>query len=356
MKRVIYFQVVLLFALAGCSDSYYSEKDFTSVVKVDAHVHIRSDKHDFEEQALKDNFKVLTINYDVGTAEEVKEQLNYALASIKKYPGRVYYAATFRFDSARWGNSEWADSTIMQLKHNVAGGAIAVKFWKNIGMAEKDINGNFIMIDNEKFDPIIDYLITNKIPMVGHFGEPKNCWLPVEKMTVKGDKNYFSQNPKYHMYLHPECPTYEKQIASRDHMLEKHPDLIFISCHLGSLEWDVDELAKRLDQFPNMAADMAGRIVHLQYQSMQNRDKVRNFIIKYQDRLIYGTDLGANENSDPKDLIAYVHKIWFSDWKYFVTNEKMSSEDFDGQFTGLKLPKKVIEKIYSKNARKWYKM
>ena len=43
-------------------------------------------------------------------------------------------------------------------------------------------------------------------------------------------------------------------------MLEKNPELIFIGAHMGSLEWSVDELAKRLDKFPNMSVDMAARI------------------------------------------------------------------------------------------------
>lgn len=47
------------------------------------------------------------------------------------------------------------------------------------------------------------------------------------------------------------------QINARDHMLEKHPALKFIGAHLGSLEWSLEELSKRLDRFPNMALDLA---------------------------------------------------------------------------------------------------
>lgn len=101
-------------------------------------------------------------------------------------------------------------------------------------------------------------------------------------MTVKSDSAYFANHPHYHMYLHPEYPSYEDQINARDHMLEKHPELTFIGCHLGSLEWNIDELAKRLDKFPNMAVDMAERICHLEYQSAKDLKKVRDFCIKYQ--------------------------------------------------------------------------
>jgi predicted TIM-barrel fold metal-dependent hydrolase len=83
---------------------------------------------------------------------------------------------------------------------------------------------------------------------------------------------------------------------------------------------------------------------------------VRNFCIKYQDRLLYGTDLSSGENSDPAVTAEDIHKTWMADWKYFTTGEKMTSNAFRGEFRGLHLPKEVVDKIYSKNAAKWYKL
>ena len=34
----------------------------------------------------------------------------------------------------------------------------------------------------------------------------------------------------------------------------------------------------------------------------------------------------------------------------------MTSESFRGEFVGLRLPKDVVDKIYSENAIKWYKL
>jgi predicted TIM-barrel fold metal-dependent hydrolase len=175
-------------------------------------------------------------------------------------------------------------------------------------------------------------------------------------MTVTSDSSYFAENPQYHMFLHPEYPSYEDQINARDHLLELHPDLIFIGCHLGSLEWNVDELAKRLDKFPNMAVDMAARICHLQYQSSKDSEKIRNFCIKYQDRLLYGTDLSDGDSGDREKLSTWIHKTWIDDWKYFTSNDKMTSDKFRGTFTGLQLPKEVVRKIYSENAVRWYRL
>ena len=68
-------------------------------------------------------------------------------------------------------------------------------------------------------------------------------------------------------------------------MLEKHPNLTFVGAHMGSLEHDVDELAGRLDKFPNMSVDLAARIGQVFYQTIHDREKVGSFFIKYQDRL-----------------------------------------------------------------------
>jgi hypothetical protein len=350
-----YFIIIAL-ALAGCHNKYFTEKDYQSVRKIDSHVHINSDKGYFENQALKDNFNLITLNVDHSDSISVKQQLDYALLSAKKYPGKVFYAATFYFDTTGWRTDDWSKKVISHLKNEISGGAISVKIWKNIGMVEKDRNGKFIMIDDPAIKPVIDFLVSRNLPVTGHLGEPRNCWLPLNEMTVTSDSNYFASNPIYHMFLHPEFPSYEDQIRARDHMLELNPDLKFIGCHLGSLEWNVDELAKRLDKFPNMAVDMAARICHLQYQSARDREKVRKFCIKYQDRLLYGTDLDANETADENEVAKHVHETWLDDWKYFTTKDEMTSVMFRGKFEGLQLPREVVNKIYSENAIRWYRL
>jgi len=48
-------------------------------------------------------------------------------------------------------------------------------------MSLKDKNGKLVMIDDARFDPIIDFIVKNNIPLVGHLGEPKNYWLHIPK-------------------------------------------------------------------------------------------------------------------------------------------------------------------------------
>ena len=221
-------------------------------------------------------------------------------------------------------------------------------------MTIRDKDSNFIMIDNPVFDPIFNYLEKNDIPVIGHIGEPRNCWLPLDEMTTNNDRSYFKEHPEYHMYLHPDYPSYEAQIRSRDHLLEKHPNLKFIGAHLGSLEWDVDEIGKRLDKFPNMSVEPAERLGQIQFQSLTDWQKVHDFFIKYQDRIMYGTDLSAMENDNADSVRKHVHEIWMRDWKYFTSADSLKSPQVNKKYKGLKLPRTVIDKIYFKNAEKWY--
>lgn len=341
---------------SGCQSSYYSENDFGSLTKIDSHVHINGNTGYFEEIAAEDNFILLTLGVDHGDSVNISRQHESAAYSAEMHPGKVFYGPTFLFDTTACGTPGWSSKIIAGLENDLSRGGVTVKIWKNIGMTVRDRSGRFIMVDDPALEPVIDYIKGRGLPITGHLGEPRNCWLPLDQMTVSSDSSYFARNPHYHMFLHPEYPSYEDQINARDNMLAKHPDLTFIGCHLASLEWNVDSLAKRLDRFPNMAVDMSARICHLQYQSAMDRKRVRDFCIRYQDRLLYGTDVGDSGNSDPGQFKKSMHETWLDDWKYFTSDDEMTSDKFRGTFMGLQLPKEVVDKIFKENAVKWYKL
>ena len=347
--------LVIVIFLQGCNsgnNSYYSLRDFSKVKKIDVHAHALTTHPDFVQQAKEDNFILISLNTEVPDLPPIDSQQYYILQLRHNFPNNIYYVSTF--ETATINQPGWSDRQLAWLKKSFDSGALGIKVWKNIGMTIKDKDSNFIMIDNPIFDPIFNYLEQNNIPVIGHLGEPKNCWLPVDQMTTNNDKSYFTAHPEYHMYLHPEYPSYDAIIQSRDHLLEKHPNLKFIGAHLGSLEWDVDEIAKRLDKFPNMSVEPAERMGQLQYQSIQNWQKVHDFFIKYQDRIMYGTDLEADESQNPAEVKKHAHELWMRDWRYFITGDSLQSPFVNEKFKGLYLPRTVIDKIYYKNPEKWY--
>ena len=337
----------ILFLLISCnrnqSDLYHE------MTKIDAHVHIRTEQTEIMEFAKTEGFKLITLNTKSHSQVYIDSQMVFAKDMKKKYPEGISYVTTFSMEN--FENPNWANDVIQKLKNDFEEGAIGVKIWKDIGMTFRDSLSNFVFIDDPMFDPIIDFIIENDKTVVAHIGEPRNCWLHIDSMTVNNNKNYYRKHPEYHMYLHPDYPSYDKLIASRDNLLAKNPDLRFVGAHLGSLEWSVDELALRLDKYPNMSVDMSARVGDLQFQESE---KVRDFVIKYQDRLLYGTDIGITVEDNIESRIASFESRWKSDWKYFSTNETMTSRNFDKPFKGLELDENILRKIYFANAMTWY--
>jgi Amidohydrolase len=326
--------------------------DFASVDKVDIHVHINTSDTALIDQAAADHFRLLTINVDYPDFPPLADQQRIAEALVASHPERVAFAAAFSMQG--WDEPGWQQGVIQRLDSAFAQGAVAVKVWKNIGMEFRDAKGHLVMIDDPKFDAVFEFIRQRNKVLIGHQGEPRNCWLPVADMTVNNDKEYFREHPQYHMFLHPEMPTYEEQMAARDRMLERNPRIKFMGAHMASLEWSVDRLAAFLDRYPNTVVDLAARMGQVEFQSNQNRAKVRRFFIRYQDRLLYGTDTAQNIGDKSQELRREAHENWLRDWRYLNTEQSFKVPELDAPVHGLGLPKDVVRKIYSANAQRWY--
>lgn len=339
--------LALLPATARPHGRYYSVSDFARVQKVDAHMHIYGPANLLVAQAIRDGFRILTINVDDPDHGSIPRQLHDAASLRRRYPGRVAFAGTF--SAAGFIQPGWSREALHEIDAAMAQGAVGIKIWKNFGMIVRNADGSYVMPDDPRLEPIYSLLQRKHIVLLGHLAEPLNCWLPLAKMTVKGDADYYRQHPEYYMYLHPDRPGHDAILAARDRMLAAHPQLRFDAVHLASLEWDVDRIAAFLDRFPQADVDMAARIAHLEYQAETHPDKVRRFLIRYQDRILYGTD-DAYGPSDDSQAVAEIAADWRRDWRFLVTADELRSPDLDRSFRGMRLPRSVVDKIYRKNA------
>ncbi len=343
-----------LLALASCvpaaarETSFYTPEDFARVVKVDAHMHIHGPADRLMVQAIADNFRILTIDVDYPDYPPIKTQERDAVSLRTRYPGRVAFATTFSVENFQ--SPSWGTDTVRDVAAAVAQGAVGVKIWKNIGMTLRDPDGRYVMPDDPRFTPLLRYLVQHHLVLLGHQAEPLNCWLPPQKMTVRSDREYFEEHPQYYMYRHPEMPSHDFILDARDRMLAAHPDLRFDAVHLASLEWDVDKVAAFLERFPHARVDVAARLVHLEYQAASDQEKVRRFLIRYQDRILYGSDDAYGPNDQDAAAVADVHQGWSEDWRFLTSSDLMHSPDFDPPFRGLHLPADVVDKIYRRNA------
>jgi predicted TIM-barrel fold metal-dependent hydrolase/DNA-directed RNA polymerase subunit H (RpoH/RPB5) len=320
---------------------------FSAVAPIDAHAHLYKDDPAFGALMKRLNLRILdilVIDDRDPYAKAMEPQRGDVLKVIHGTGGRAVMCTTF--SPYEFEEPGFAQRTIHQLDADFAAGAIAVKIYKVMGMEMKSKAGKYVLPDDPAFEPIYKYIATRNRTVVSHLAEPDSCWQAPNPASP--DYEYYNENPQEYAYAHPEWPSKAAILAARDHLVAENPTLRVVGAHLGSMEADVNEIAKRLDRYPNFAVDTAARVP---YFMLQPRDKVRAFLIKYQDRILYATDLVTMPKDDTAKALANWNSTYERDWKFFATDQAV---EYRGRsYRGLALPRPVLVKIFHDNAVRW---
>jgi predicted TIM-barrel fold metal-dependent hydrolase len=258
--------------------------------------------------------------------------------------GRFAWATTF--DPRPWETPGFTESTIAALQQNFKDGAIAVKIWKNIGMKIQARSGRYLMPDNPALMPLYEAIQKADRTLAAHLAEPDGAWLPLNERNP--EIGYYGNNPQWHMYGKPGVPSKEEILSARDRVAAIYPKLRLVGCHFGSNEDNLGALAKRLDTYPNFAVDMAARV---RYLAAGDRETMRQFVMRYQDRLLFGTDSNMGDRSDEAAWTA-INAQQEREYRFFASGEVM--EYRTRQVQGLAIPENVVRKIFHDNPRRWY--
>lgn len=322
---------------------------------VDAHIHVNGDTEAC--LALLERLDLKWLNVCVAhTGEEWRTWRAACQALAEEHPRRYAWCTTFDvpdFQDSQGARAEYVERVLAELEQDLARGAIACKVWKNVGMELRKPSGAFWMVDDPLFDPIFEHLAREGIPALMHIGEPLACWQPLDE--TRPHYGYYSRHPEWHMYTKPDYPSHAEIIAARDRMLARHPSLRVIGAHLGSLEYDVAEIAKRLERYPNFAVDTSARMNDL---AVQDRETVRQFFDAYSDRVLFGTDMVARDalselpEAEQAERLARFESVYQREFTYYQTEETLSVAG--REVRGLGLPADVLDKLYYENAAAWY--
>jgi predicted TIM-barrel fold metal-dependent hydrolase len=318
-----------------------------ALARIDAHAHFFAEAKPV--LATLDRLNVTAVNicvvdrYDKGY-ETVAPQEAMARRLAAAAHGRLPWIGTF--DDAGFADPGFTARALADVDRALAAGAHGVKVYKSLGMELRDASGRYLLPDDAAFAPFFDGLAKRGATVYAHIAEPIAAWQPLDPTSP--DYDYYKDNPAWHVHGRPGMPTKEQVLEGRDRLLAKHPTLRVIGCHLGSMEEDVDQIARRLDRYRNFAVDTAARVTHL---TLQPRDKVRAFLVEYEDRVLYATDFGFAPGQDGEAVARRLEDLYARDWAYFATAGPV---DFEGRkVEGLGLPEPVLRKIFRDNARHW---
>ena len=320
---------------------------FSSLAPIDAHIHVYQDDPRFGTLMQRLNLRglnICVIDDRDPFYKGLEPQRGDALKVRQLTGGRAVFCTTF----SPYGFEEpgFAERTIRQLDADFAAGAIAVKIYKVMGMEMKSKAGKYVMPDDPAFEPVYRDIAAHNRTVVAHIAEPDSCWKAPDSSSP--DYRYYQQHPQEYAYAHPEWPSKAAILAARDHFVAENPKLRVVGAHLGSMETDVNQIAQRFDRYPNFAVDTAARVP---YFMMQPRDKVRAFLIKYQDRVLYGTDLEVQPGSNTEAALKEWNDTYRRDWVFFSSDRAV--EYLGRTYHGLSLPAPVLRKIFHDNAVHW---
>ena len=198
-----------------------------------------------------------------------------------KYPDR--FELWCGFDLTGYDKPGFGPATIAELERCVRLGARGVGEITDKGGGLSRGPGAAMHIDDPRMDPILERLGALGLPVNVHIGDPE--WM-YQQMDAHNDllfeAYYFRLDNQKDILNHSDI------LETLEHAISKHPGTTFIACHFMNLTYDLGHLGRLFDKYPNLYADISQREAYV--ASIPRF--ARQFMEKYSDRIVWGTDQG----------------------------------------------------------------
>lgn len=238
-------------------------------------------------------------------------------------------------------------------------GVKGLKISKGLGLGYVNEQGVLVPVDDPGLDPVFEACATLGLPVSIHTADPKAFWQPPDSSNERYEE--LQVHPGWSFYGQP-VPTWDALMGQLERRIARHPNTTFISVHFGNAAEEPERVERMLRTYPNLYIDTAARIPEF---GRHPSPRMRKLFIDYQDRILYGTDLGVGREAwelmlgstgaqppTPED----VRQFFESSYAYFETNNQAipSPTPIQGRWSvhGLGLPRDVLRKLYRDNAVK----
>ncbi|MFC1563044.1 amidohydrolase family protein [candidate division KSB1 bacterium] len=332
-KLLIFF---ILFIVNHASLHAQNSRKLSTIPRVDIHAHIGSTE--------------LMADY-MGVRKVLKEQFNIDLAMWVDLGFPVIPMSEI------FNRREYPCSPLKS-------GGKGIEFLKEV---EEKFNGRFLVsltdyniLDGLRFSPeelpewmersVVGYKIW--IGVSSAVDHPANdpTFTKMEQIGMIGASIHVAQ-PYPTSWCEDPIKFWEAQNAW-ERVLARHPNLKVVMAHMLDLFYSdeqLDYLRYILETYPNLYLDLSARFQ--QFHRM-DRENLRKFMIKYSDRILFGTDIIFEPRDSEYQHVAERYNRCFQ----ILETDKIIQGGFFGKtdIQGLALPIDALEKIYYKNAVKLY--
>jgi predicted TIM-barrel fold metal-dependent hydrolase len=258
---------------------------------------------------------------------------------VKPYPGR--FIVFTQIDWSKIDDQDFSAEMVRQLDDAVRRGARGLKVLKDLGLGVRDKSGKLIAVDDSRLDPVWEECGRLGIPVSIHVTDPEAFFHPIDNVNERYEE--LIEHPDWSFYG-PKFPSKESILEARDRVIARHPRTTFVALHLANWPENLDYVSAELEKYPNMMVEFGAREAELGRQPR----RAREFFLKYQDRIMFGTDNGMDEEMY-RNHFRWLETAdeYFDYWGYPAQGR--------WKIYGMQLPDTVLEKVYHLNAERVFR-
>lgn len=192
-------------------------------------------------------------------------------------------------------------------------------------------------MDDERLDKMFDFLEENNVPITVHTPDPDDFW-DISKATP-----YNIAHGRVYDHTYPtKQQLYDEALAR----LDKNPGLSITFAHFFFTHYDYDYANFIMEKYPSVRFDITpGKKISMKFS--ENPQLWHDFVEKYADRILFGTDAGPFKHEENDKLYKTVTTSLTHDY----TEVDVPSH---GGFTikGINLSESALNKIMFENHNK----
>jgi uncharacterized protein len=240
------------------------------------------------------------------------------------------------FDNTGYDKPGYGPAAVKELERCFKAGARGVGeiMYKGKGMPPSSTPRSIMLPDDPREDLLFEKCAELGLPVNLHISEDK--WM-YEKIDSTNDG--LINAATWQVKMENGAKSHEEMLNRLENTLKKHPRTIFVAAHLANCCADLSFLGNLFDKYPNFYADISAR-----YSELAPIPRfVHDFMEKYQDRLVYGTDMGFSQK-----MYRYTFRILETADEHFYD----SGYQYHWPLYGLYLTDKTLKKLYRDNALK----
>jgi len=203
---------------------------------------------------------------------------------------------------------------------------------KGLGMGFGEAKG--MHFDDARMAGLLDRCADLGLPINIHVADP--IWM-YQGMDETNDGMMNAVN--WRLDDKPGIVDHAGMVDVLERAVRAHPRTTFVACHLANLDYDLARFGQLLDRLPNLYGDFAARYA----ETAVTPRAAALFFTRYQDRLVYGTDMGADV-----DMYRLTFRILETLDEHFYA----PIFDYHWSYSGFGLEAPVLEKLYRTNAQR----